>query len=82
MADWISVKDRMPTDDNEVLVYINDPDLGGLPSWMTMVKVEGGCVKVINPDFYKLPKPINNIISKTKEEVRAMYGEGIMVIDK
>ena len=35
MTDWISTKDKLPPDDNEVLVYINNPDLGGLPSWMT-----------------------------------------------
>jgi len=35
MNNWISTTDKLPPDDNEVLVYINDPDLGAAPTWMT-----------------------------------------------
>ena len=61
MTDWISTKNKLPPDDNEVLVYINDPDLGGLPSWMTTSAFcEGywlGIVKCNVSHWMPLPEP-------------------------
>lgn len=35
MSKWISVEDKLPSDDNDVLVCINNPNLGGLKPWLT-----------------------------------------------
>lgn len=59
MADWISTTDKLPPDDNEVLVYVNNPELRSVGSLITTAAFcEGYWLGVENCNVsYWMPLP-------------------------